>query len=1209
MKILKLIVIVCCMMLSSHIYGQTVLIDYSSSWSYYDNANEPSNSGGFDWNDTNYNASSWSQGNAQLGYGDSDESTVINSNAITAYFRQNINVPDPTAFDGIDLDLIYDDGAVVYLNGTEVWRVNMPNGSISYSTFSSTSSSDNEIATNTIANSLVAGDNVFAVEIHQVSNSSSDISFDFKATATIPGAVSISRGPYLQKASASNMTIRYRTASATQSIIKYGTDINNLNQTYSNTTPKTEHIVDITGLSANSTYYYRIENSAAVILPESTDLYFKTHPTIGTEQSIRMWILGDCGTANNNQRSVRDAYYNYVGTGHTDGILFLGDNAYNDGTDAQYQNAIFSNMYEDKLQNTVAWSCLGNHDGYSTNSNSQTGPYYDIFSFPTAGESGGVASGTEAYYSFDYGNIHFIALESYQTDRSVGGAMYNWALSDIQSTTQDWIVAYWHHPPYTKGSHDSDNESNLIDMRQNFLPMLESNGVDLVLSGHSHSYERSYFLNGHYGNANTFNSSTHTVGANGAGDGKSDGNGVYDKTISGANAGEGAVYITTGSAGKISGGSLNHQAMFYSVSQLGSCVLEVDGNQMDVKFVRETGAIDDYFTILKEEDCVVGSSCDDGDVCTTNDVYDSNCNCAGTDLPDSDNDGICDDEDQCPGLDDALIGTSCDDGDSGTENDTWGQDCICSGDPCSPAGTTCDDGDPSTFNDITDGNCNCSGTPCPLAGTACDDGDPLTINDVEDGNCNCAGQSSSTTTCITINSGADDVEENGTTGAMYSNSTDIELVYDTYQTAENQTIGLRFNSIDVPQGATITNAYLQFTVDETNTGTTNLTIVGEDVDNAETFGTAPYEITDKTKTQASVSWSPPNWNTVGDQTGDQQSPDISSIIQEIVNRPGYTINNSMIIIITGTGERTAESYDGSPAQAPQLCIEYSTICQTQGDSCDDGDACTTNDTIDANCNCVGAFQDTDGDGVCDADDICEGGDDNVDADNDGTPDFCDSCDNNTTGDSCDDGDACTTNDTIDANCNCVGAFQDTDGDGVCDTDDLCEGGDDNVDTDNDGIPDFCDPCDNNTIGDSCDDGDACTTNDTIDANCNCVGAFQDTDGDGVCDADDICEGGDDNVDADNDGTPDFCDSCDNNTTGDSCDDGDACTTNDTIDANCNCVGAFQDTDGDGVCDTDDICEGGDDNVDTDNDGIPDYIYRTLKFSSTSKGRKTRNRKC
>ncbi len=448
---------------------------------------------------------------------------MINDQTETAYFRSTFSVSNPSIFDGLDLNLTYDDGAIVYLNGTEIWRVNMPSGSVNYNTTASSSSNDNDNITTTFSNTLLTGTNVLSVEVHQRSTSSSDISFDFKLSGSIPGSVNVNRGPYLQKASPSSITVRWRTDDPTESIIEYGTSLSNLNLTYSNTSPKTEHIAQLNSLSSNTKYYYKIKNNVADLVPSASDLYFQTHPSTGTDQPIRMWILGDPGTANNDQRAVRDAYYNYVGTNHTDGILFLGDNAYNDGTDAQYQNAVFSNMYEDKLKNTVAWSCLGNHDGYSTNSNSQTGPYYDIFSFPTAGESGRVASGTEAYYSFDYGNIHFIALESYQTDRSVGGAMYNWAQADIQATTQKWIVAYWHHPPYTKGSHDSDSESNLIQMRQNFLPMLESNGVDLILSGHSHSYERSYLLNGHYGNANSFNSSTHTVGATGSGNGKSDG--------------------------------------------------------------------------------------------------------------------------------------------------------------------------------------------------------------------------------------------------------------------------------------------------------------------------------------------------------------------------------------------------------------------------------------------------------------------------------------------------------------------------------------------------------------------------------------------------------------------------------------------------------------------------------------------------------------
>ncbi len=79
-----------------------------------------------------------------------------------------------------------------------------------------------------------------------------------------------------------------------------------------------------------------------------------------------------------------------------------------------------------------------------------TGPYYDMFTLPAAGEAGGIASGTEAYYSFDYANIHFICLDSYDVDRSVDGAMLTWLEYDLVATTADWIIAFWHHPPYTK---------------------------------------------------------------------------------------------------------------------------------------------------------------------------------------------------------------------------------------------------------------------------------------------------------------------------------------------------------------------------------------------------------------------------------------------------------------------------------------------------------------------------------------------------------------------------------------------------------------------------------------------------------------------------------------------------------------------------------------------------------------------------------------
>ena len=403
-------------------------------------------------------------------------------------------------------------------------------------------------------------------------------------------AQSLSRGPYLQMGNTSAVTVRWRTSTATDSVVRYGTAPSSLTLTASNATAKTEHEIRLTGLAANTTYYYSVGNSATT-LASGSDYFFVTSPTAA--KPTRIWVLGDPGTGSSSQTSVRDAYYAFTGTRHTDLWLMLGDNAYNDGTDAEYQSKLF-NIYPTMLRKSVLWSTLGNHDGHSADSATLTGPYYNMHTFPRNAEVGGVASGTEAYYSFDYGNIHFVCLDSYDTSRSTTGAMANWLRSDLQNNTKDWLIAFWHHPPYSKGSHNSDTESNLIEMRQNFLPILEEYGVDLVLCGHSHSYERSKFIDGHYGLSSTFSDATMVVQSGSGRDA-----GAYTKVGTGPVPHAGAIYAVPGASGQISGGTLNHPAMYVSLNVLGSMVLDVDGNRLDAKYLDNAGTVRDYFTLLK----------------------------------------------------------------------------------------------------------------------------------------------------------------------------------------------------------------------------------------------------------------------------------------------------------------------------------------------------------------------------------------------------------------------------------------------------------------------------------------------------------------------------------------------------------------------------------------------------------------------------------
>lgn len=424
----------------------------------------------------------------------------------------------------------------------------------------------------------------------------------------------ITRGPYLQLAHEEGITIVWRTGEAMKAprvgyaqsgtaTMKFCEGASILVRTTTSEQPLSsapkgtvQYEATLTGLSPATSYSYALFEGETMLSEFKEGYNFKTHPKIGEPSSARIWVVGDSGTGAKHQALVHEAMQQYVATTKRplDLYLHVGDMAYAKGTDDQFQKNFFA-PYRRTLRNVVCWGSMGNHEGGSSKGKTGIGPFYDAYVCPTKAEAGGFASGREAFYSFDYGTIHFICLESYDISRKPDGAMAKWLVKDLAATKAQWIIGFWHHPPYTKGSHDSDKEKELVEMREFIMPILEEGGVDLVLTGHSHIYERSMLIDGAY----------HTpTKAEGVilddGDGNPEGDGAYRKS-EGLNPHNGTVAIVTGHGGKLGSDTKGIIPLNRSiVLDHGSTILDVEGDTLTGIMVDLRGVERDRFAIQKK---------------------------------------------------------------------------------------------------------------------------------------------------------------------------------------------------------------------------------------------------------------------------------------------------------------------------------------------------------------------------------------------------------------------------------------------------------------------------------------------------------------------------------------------------------------------------------------------------------------------------------
>ncbi len=173
---------------------------------------------------------------------------------------------------------------------------------------------------------------------------------------------------------------------------------------------------------------------------------------------------------------------------------------------------------------------------------------------------------------------------------------------------------------------------------------------------------------------------------------------------------------------------------------------------------------------------------------------------------------------------------------------------------------------------------------------------------------------------VRVTNGMDDIEEHISNGRISSGSSDLEMT----QERDKQLIGIRFPDIQIPQGATITSAYIQFQTDEVSTGTTTLNITVEDSENAPSFTRDRYYITNLPTVSESIQWQPAPWTSIGEASDAQKTEDLTPLVQTIVNKSTWQEGNAIAFIISGDGKRVAESSNGDRTGAPLLHVEFTT---------------------------------------------------------------------------------------------------------------------------------------------------------------------------------------------------------------------------------------------------------------------------------------------
>jgi acid phosphatase type 7 len=220
------------------------------------------------------------------------------------------------------------------------------------------------------------------------------------------------------------------------------------------------------GLEPDTIYCYQVSNGQ--MLEERSG--FRTAPLADNPDPVRFLAFGDSGGDNSDQHALLDQMYEFP----YNLMIHTGDLAYDDGSIGKYETTVFD-VYSELFRSIPFFPAAGNHD-YNTAGGA---PFRSVFALP--------AANGEKWYSYDWGRVHFVALDT----ESDYNTQVKWLDEDLAANPLPWKIVYLHRPPFSSGEHGSDTS-----LRTKLAPILEKHHVQLVLAGHDHDYERMKPQNG-----------------------------------------------------------------------------------------------------------------------------------------------------------------------------------------------------------------------------------------------------------------------------------------------------------------------------------------------------------------------------------------------------------------------------------------------------------------------------------------------------------------------------------------------------------------------------------------------------------------------------------------------------------------------------------------------------------------------------------------